>query len=159
MLMPPVRPLSPLLPFLSLQVSCFLNLFCPLVPFLLIYFSFLTRNAADLSISSVLPFLHLAIHLLPLIFFHHSLCLHLFALPVSSLVSASMGSKEPTRGKTICCQCLSFASSSTCSFTHSQSHRFQIPVSLSTAPSPRLSSPPLASHLSSHALVGAGGRG
>lgn len=121
----------------GLQVSCFLslrNLFCLPVLFPLIYFLFPTRNAVDLIISSVLPFLHLAIHLLSLIlFFYYSLCLHLFSLPFCLL-----GSKAPTWGRTICCQCLSFAYSSTLSFTHSQSHRFHILVSLSPSPSPCL---------------------
>ena len=80
--------------------------------------------------SSVLPFLHPAIHLLPLIvFFYVSLCLHLFSLLVSFLASVSMGPRVPMQGRSICCQCLSLAYPSTSSFTLSQ--RFQIFLSIS----------------------------
>lgn len=63
----------------GLHVSCFLSSLFPywifsasLSFFFLIYFLFPTRNAVDLIISSFLPFLHLAIHLLPLILFFTS---------------------------------------------------------------------------------------
>lgn len=158
-------------PFLSLLL---LPLFHSLIfllsvfLFLLIHFFYNHRvskkYAVDLIFisSSVLPFLHPAIHLPfsnPLL-----LRLHLFSLLVSFLASVSMG---PTWGGSICCQCLSFSYSSTLFFTLSavpEVSDSRLPLSFSvppvSIPPPNRPLPlPFPSTLRSRAPMGAGGRG